>query len=61
VGLIFADIGAGLTLAGQPVIGATTFSAIVFMVIGTTVITPPALKWSLNRHGAVPAPGAGVS
>jgi Kef-type K+ transport system membrane component KefB len=52
VGLIFADIGAGLTLAGQPVIGATTFSAVVAMVIATTVITPPALKWSLGRHRA---------
>lgn len=57
VGLIFADIGAGLTLAGQPVIGATTFSAVVAMVIATTVITPPALKWSLGRHRpALPPP-----
>jgi len=54
VGLIFADIGAALTLAGQPVIGATTFSAVVAMVIATTVVTPPALKWSLGRHRAAP-------
>jgi len=47
--LALADIGAGLTLHGQPVIGPTSFSAVVAMVVGTTMITPPALKWSLNR------------
>ncbi len=49
VGLIFAGIGASLMLHGQPVVGASTFSAVVIMVIVTTLITPPALKWSLNR------------
>jgi Kef-type K+ transport system membrane component KefB len=49
VGLIFANIGAGLVLAGRPVIDPALYSAVVVMVIATTVITPPALKWSLSR------------
>jgi Kef-type K+ transport system membrane component KefB len=49
VGLIFANIGLGLTLDGVPVIDAAVFSAIVAMVIVTTMVTPPALKWSLSR------------
>jgi Kef-type K+ transport system membrane component KefB len=61
VGLIFADIGAGLTLNGQPVIGPTAFSAVVAMVIGTTMITPPGLKWSLNRRRSRVAVAAAVA
>ncbi len=49
VGLIFANIGLGLTIAGRPVIAGTTYSAIVIMVIVTTLVTPPALRWSLER------------
>ncbi len=49
VGLIFANIGLGLTLAGQRVVDEEIFSAAVIMVIVTTMVTPPALKWSLNR------------
>lgn len=51
VGLIFANIGLALTIAGEPVIDKSTFSAVVVMVIVTTMITPPALKWSLARKG----------
>ena len=49
VGLIFANVGAGLVLHGQPVIDDTVLSAVVIMVIITTVMTPPALKASLGR------------
>lgn len=49
VGLIFANIGLTLHVAGQRVIDQATFSAVVVMVIVTTMITPPALKWSLGR------------
>jgi Kef-type K+ transport system membrane component KefB len=54
VGLILAGIGTTLTLpntqgVNEPVIGTATFSAVVIMVIVTTLITPPALKWSLAR------------
>jgi Kef-type K+ transport system membrane component KefB len=56
VGLIFANIGAGLTLAGNPVINRGTFSAVVVMVIVTTLVTPIALKFSLHRavRGNIP-------
>ncbi|WP_299877060.1 cation:proton antiporter [uncultured Cocleimonas sp.] len=44
VGLIFASIGKGLGVIGDDV-----FSAIVIMVIITTLITPIVLKWSIDR------------
>jgi Kef-type K+ transport system membrane component KefB len=50
VGLIFANIGLGLSLAGQPIVDNAVFSAVVIMVIVTTMATPPLLKWSLSRH-----------
>jgi Kef-type K+ transport system membrane component KefB len=54
VGLIFAGIGSTLLLPNaegrmEPVIGAATFGAIIIMVIITTLVTPPVLKWSLAR------------
>lgn len=54
VGLIFAGIGATLFLpnaqgVNEPVIGAGTFGVVVMMVIVTTLVTPPALKWALAR------------
>jgi Kef-type K+ transport system membrane component KefB len=54
VGLIFAGVGAGLTLDGTPVIGPSSFSAVVLMVIVTTLVTPPALAWSLERANISP-------
>ena len=50
VGLIFANVGLGLSLNGEPVISGSTFSAVVAMVVVTTLVTPPALKWSLQRR-----------
>lgn len=50
VGLIFANIGMGLTMAGQPIMAQATYSAVVVMIITTTLITPPALQWSLARN-----------
>jgi Kef-type K+ transport system membrane component KefB len=44
VGLIFASIGKSLK-----VIDDATFSAVVIMVIVTTLVTPPVLKLSLAR------------
>jgi Kef-type K+ transport system membrane component KefB len=49
VGLIFANIGLGLTVGGERIVDAATFSAIVVMVIVTTMVTPFALKWRLGR------------
>jgi Kef-type K+ transport system membrane component KefB len=56
VGLIFANIGVGLTLGGAPVIDRGTFSAVVVMVIVTTLVTPIALKLSLERGARKPVP-----
>jgi Kef-type K+ transport system membrane component KefB len=61
VGLIFAGIGATLMLpnaagASEPVINTATFGVVVLMVIATTLLTPPALKWALqgaNRSRAI--------
>ncbi|HLA68188.1 MAG TPA: cation:proton antiporter [Bacteroidota bacterium] len=44
VGLIFASIGKGLGVVDDSI-----FSAVVIMVIATTLITPPLLKFSLAR------------
>ncbi len=51
VGLIFANIGSALTIGGHRIISESTFAAVVVMVIVTTMVTPPALKWSLGRLG----------
>ncbi|HYY99454.1 MAG TPA: cation:proton antiporter, partial [Pyrinomonadaceae bacterium] len=53
VGLIFAGIGATLTLPEQggaraPVVDAGAFGAVVIMVLVTTLVTPPALKWAMR-------------
>jgi Kef-type K+ transport system membrane component KefB len=50
VGLIFAGIGARLVLADRPVVGAETYAAAVFMVVATTMATPPLLLWALRRQ-----------
>ena len=49
VGLIFANIGLALSVGGTRIITSATYSAVVVMVIVTTLVTPPALKWSLAR------------
>ena len=49
VGLIFAGIGAKLMLDGHPVVTSSTYSAVVIMVIITTLVTPPLLKISLLK------------
>lgn len=52
VGLIFANIGLTLHVAGVPVVTQDVFSACVVMVIVTTMITPPLLRFSLARKAA---------
>jgi Kef-type K+ transport system membrane component KefB len=46
VGLIFASIGRSLKVMDD-----ATFSAVVIMVILTTLVTPPLLKLTLARQG----------
>ncbi|MBI1790669.1 MAG: cation:proton antiporter [Acidobacteria bacterium] len=50
VGLIFANIGLALSIRGERIIDPATLSAIVVMI--TTMVAPPALKWSLTRSSA---------
>jgi Kef-type K+ transport system membrane component KefB len=58
VGLIFANIGLGLSVAGERIVTPGLFSAIVIMVILTTMIAPPALKWAFRRNpGGRPSVG----
>jgi Kef-type K+ transport system membrane component KefB len=54
VGLIFANIGLGLEIAGQPVVTPSVYAAMVVMVVLTTLITPPALRFSLARARTSP-------
>lgn len=63
VGLIFANMGLALTLGGRPVLSGATYSAVVIVVVATTLVTPPALRWSLRRgtqSGRVAAPARGA-
>ena len=55
VGLIFANIGTGLVLAGERIVTPPLYAAVVIMVIVTTLVTPPALQWSFRRQQAAPA------
>ena len=50
VGLIFASTGMTLMLDGKRVINDNIYSAIVIMVIVTTLVTPPLLKWAMNKY-----------
>jgi Kef-type K+ transport system membrane component KefB len=45
VGLVVAGIGESVRVRGEPMIDSATFSAVVIMVVVTTVLTPPLLKW----------------
>ncbi len=49
VGLIFASIGAQMMLHGHRVVGPAIYSALVIMVIATTLVTPPLLAVTLRR------------
>ena len=49
VGLVFANIGLTLVVRGEHIVDSATYAAVVIMVMLTTLITPPALKWSLTR------------
>jgi Kef-type K+ transport system membrane component KefB len=51
VGLIFAGIGSGLTRHGQPILSQGAFSAVVLMVLVSTLLAPVGLKWVFRRLG----------
>lgn len=50
VGLIFANVGLGLTMGGERILSPATYSAVVVVVIVTTLMTPPALRWAIERQ-----------
>ncbi|GEJ55320.1 Na+/H+-exchanging protein [Anaeromyxobacter diazotrophicus] len=50
VGLIFAGMGLTLRVGGRPVMGPGEFAAVVAMVLATTLVTPPLLRWRLGRR-----------
>jgi Kef-type K+ transport system membrane component KefB len=53
VALVFAALGRALTVGRTPLLDDRAYTAIVVVVILTTLVTPPALKWSLGgRHAA---------
>jgi Kef-type K+ transport system membrane component KefB len=54
VGLIFARIGLTAGVLSQQL-----FSAILLMVIGTTFVAPPLLKWAFARFGSTGEDGVG--
>jgi Kef-type K+ transport system membrane component KefB len=49
VGLIFAGIGARVTLEGQPILSQNVYSAVVVMVVVTTLVTPFGLRWIFQK------------
>jgi len=49
VGLIFAGIGLTLVVDGRRILDEAVFSAILIMVMVTTLVTPPLLQWSFVR------------
>ena len=52
VGLIFAGIGASLELDGQRILSPSLFSAIVLVVLVTTLLAPVGLRVVFARHRA---------
>jgi Kef-type K+ transport system membrane component KefB len=63
VTLIYASIGGSMLVGGKPILDGSLYSALVFVVIATTLATPAALKWAFQRgtpaltsSGASPAP-----
>ena len=52
VALVFAALGGTLRVGDAPLLDRNGYTAIVVVVILTTLFTPPALKWSLRRKRA---------
>ena len=61
VALVFAALGSTYKIGGGPLLDQNGYTAIVTVVILTTLVTPPALKWSFGRRRGVqviPRPAA---
>ncbi len=57
VGLIFAGMGLDMKFGGKPVLGPGEFAAVVAMVMVTTLVTPPLLRWRMTRGDPISADG----
>jgi hypothetical protein len=55
VTLVFAALGSTLRVGNTPLLDDRGYAALVTVVILTTLVTPPALKWSLTRRDAARA------
>jgi Kef-type K+ transport system membrane component KefB len=49
VTLVFAAVGSAIFVGREPLLDTRGYTALVTVVILTTLATPPALKWSLKR------------
>jgi Kef-type K+ transport system membrane component KefB len=49
VSLVFANLGLSLHVGGRPLLDTRQYSAIVMVVVLTTLVTPPALRWRLAK------------
>ena len=59
VTLVFAALGGTLRVGGVPLLDERGYTALVTVVILTTLLAPPALKWSLGtKAGAGGRPSA---
>ena len=47
--LVFAALGSELTVAGAPLVDRDGYAALLFVVLATTVVTPPALRAAFAR------------
>ena len=59
VGLIFAGIGQRMTLHQQPLVGSGVSSALVVVMLVTTLVTPPALRLVFARAARRAGQGTG--
>jgi Kef-type K+ transport system membrane component KefB len=54
VTLIYASLGRTIVINGKPLLDDAMYSALVFVVIATTLVTPGAIKW-IFQPSAAPA------
>jgi Kef-type K+ transport system membrane component KefB len=52
VTLVFAALGSALRIGQVPLLDERGYTAIVTVVVLTTLVTPPALKWSMGARAA---------
>jgi Kef-type K+ transport system membrane component KefB len=56
VTLVYASLGGSIRVAGQPLLDASLYSALVLVVLATALVTPAALRWAFHERAATFAP-----